>query len=514
MSIKRVKKNKLKLVLLLSIIIIPLVFAGILFIGRIAPYSVIPDSFIAYAHIPNPINTADKLLAHEPFSDMLLTPYFSSSLPAVSAIKSSGILEKKLVRYVGKGALEGALFFDGKFLAAWDIGIASHFIRFFPNIAGKLAITNLQKGKKSRFEYRVSDDNVIFIQPYKNLLIISNNLKLFESVFDGTSRNAKPGRKSPKIFVSNNFDAGFLVASESVVSWISASSPMAGSFLKHIEFADFAEMGLSIIEDKIDFSIISHVASGNADINKLITRDSKMPTLIQRLPAITQYSTILSIGSIEELLNASIAVSQKMPVNLRQIDRASRIFLGVGLGDLLFSWTGTEFAILGIEGRDYPLFVLQISDEQKRKEVFEKLSPAADVPAAKASIPVSQIKLPGFLNMILNMWNVKISAPYYIVQNEFLFLSESPETIFSAIDSTRKEDLLLETELWKSLSMPDADAGSYKSSLMLFYSLDCILPFFMKSNDIFEEALKLYRHGLAKVNITDGVLEVKLAAVK
>jgi len=508
MSTKKIKKSKLKyfILLLAFAIILPLIYIGIAFIGRVSPDSVIPDSFTAYTHIRNPIHTADKLLAHEPFYSLLLTPPFSSYLPVVSKIKENAILEKKWVRSAGKGSMEGALFSDGKFLAAWDIGVTSYFIRFFPNIAGKLSIPNIQRMKKSRFEYRVSDNNVVFIQPYKNLLIISNDLKLFESVLDGTSRTANLKGSGEKIFLSHDFDAGFLCSSESVVSWFFGSSPMAESFLKQLDFADFAELGLSIFQDKIEVSMMAHVASDNESVDKLLARNSRSSALVQRLPATAESSTVFSIGTVEELLKAAMDVyAQKMPVNLMQVEMTSRFFLGIGISDLLFSWTGTEIAALGIERNDHPVFVLEITDEQKRKEVFKKLGDS--VPVVKGSAAASQIKLPGFLSMVFNMLNIKISAPYYVVQNDFLFLSESFEALVSAIEPIRKDDLLLNTELWKSLSRP----GAFESSLTLFYPVDRIIPFFVNSNDVFEDVLKSYKQGLVKVNIDNGLLTVNLA---
>ncbi len=517
MSTKNRKLGLLIFILIFLVVILPLIYIGISFIGRISPDSVIPDSFAAYTHIPNPIQLADRLLAHEPFSDIISTQSFSNFYPVISKIKNSGILEKRWVRFAGKGPLDGALFSDGKFLAAWDSGIAAPFIRFFPNLTSSVTIKNLyyvQAGKKSRFEYRADDNNVVYMQRYKNLLIISNNLKLFESVLDGTSRDADLRGSKEKKFLSSNFDAGFLVASESVAAEVAESSSMVGAVLKHLKFSGFAELTLSFFPNQIDVAISSPVISDNADINKIISRDSKITTLVQQLPGATQYSTVFSIGSLEELLNISLAVyKQKIPINLKKIDATSRMFIGVGLDDLLFSWTGTEMAVLGLEGRPYPIFVLQVTDEQKRKEIFNKVFSSAvvdeNISVVLDGTRIPQIKLPGFLNVILSMWNIKIPAPYYIVQNGFLFISESPESLLSAANSIRKNDILPKTDLWKSLSK----AGSDKSSLTLFYSLDRSLPFFIKGNDVFEDVLKLYRQGLVRVNINNNIFTAALSAV-
>ena len=512
MDIKKFKKSKIKLLILfliIFIVLLPLIYISISFIGRISPDSVIPDSFTAYINVPSPISMADNLFSHEPFSDIFLTQAFSPYFPMVEKIKEN-ILEKKWVRFVAKRPLNGAIFPEGKFLVAWDIGIASSVIRFFPNIVGE---PFTQAGKKYRFQYRAPDNSIIFIQPYKNLLIISNDITLFESVFDKTSRSAVAGGSNKKTFLSRNFDAGFLIASESFISWLVRPSPTTDAFLEHIKFAELVELALMFSPKKIDISVASSVASDTASIEKLILRDSKITALVEHLPGNTQYSTVFSIGTVEELLEASFAVyRQRMPMNLRRIDATARMFLGVSLNDLLFSWTAAEVAVLGLEARSAPVFVLQISDEEKRKDIFEKTfksSVVENIFGLPDGVHIPQIELPSFLDMLLNIWGINISTPFYTVQNGFLFVSESPENIFSITNSIEKNDLLPKTELWNSLSNP----GSEKSSLTLFYSLERIIPIFVKTSDAFRDALRLYTHGLLTLDIDDTIATVNLSAV-
>ncbi|MCL2791881.1 MAG: hypothetical protein FWD87_02210 [Spirochaetaceae bacterium] len=516
MNIEKLKKYRFKLLvlfLIFFIVILPSIYVAISLAGKISAGAVIPGYYNAYAHIPNPIRTADKLFAHELFSDILATHSFYEYLPVVSNIRESGILEKKRVRFAGRGPLDWALFSDGKFIATWDMGILAPFVRFFVNLSDDFPDPNLhyvRAGRKSRFEYRTAN-NITYIQRYRNLLIISNNLELFESIIDGTFRNTKIGRNPSKKFISTDFDAGFLVLSDDVRTRI-ATSPMIGAFLENLKFSDFSEIALSILPAQIDASIISSITSDNERLGNLLSRDSKVIGLAQHLPVNTRNSVIYSIGSIEEIINASLAVhTQRAPVNLRQIDRSARIFLGTGLNDLLFSWTGTEIAVLQLEGNPLPVFVLQVTDEQKREEIFDRaFSPVITTENASLTMDVpeiTQITLPRFLNLLLNMWGINFLEPYFIVQNDFLFISESAESLVSAISSIRKNNVLSETDVWHSLSK----AGSDKSSLTLFYSLGHSLPSFLSGENNFADILRLYKQGLIRANITNNVLTVKLS---
>jgi hypothetical protein len=178
--------------------------------------------------------------------------------------------------------------------------------------------------------------------------------------------------------------------------------------------------------------------------------------------------------------------------------------LDIGLEDLLYSWTGDEFAVFGLEGRPKPVFMVEISNEKKRKEVFDKLfdsfAVSEDTKVVLDGIRIPQITIPGFLEKVLGLFKVSVPSPYYAVEDGYLFLSEAPENISSVLSSLRKNDSILRTNTWKSLSA----GGSARSSLGVFYSLDRTLPFFLKGQSGVHRILQLYRQGLLRLQIEGG----------
>jgi len=237
------------------------------------------------------------------------------------------------------------------------------------------------------------------------------------------------------------------------------------------------------------------------------------------IPDSAQYLTLLSAGTLRELLNGASAVAagtsraDEWENSMKKADSSARMTLGMSLEELLFSWTGSDFAVYGLEGRPNPVIVLSIKDEKKRKEVFDKafksifLSENIQLNLDGNRIP--RIQIPPFLNSLLEFMDVHVPSPYYTVQNNYLLICESAETLLQAVNAVRRNEVLPKTELWQTLS----EENSGPSSFTLFYSLDRSLPFFLKGQGAVTAVFRLYRQGLARLHIEDKIIDVSLSVI-
>jgi hypothetical protein len=521
------KKSRLKLVIILFlglVVLVPAAFIGLSFIGRITPQSVIPDSFRLYAYVPDPVKLVHNLLEHEALPEVLAHPAFAPLAPLIADLKAGGISNNFWLRFAGEGQAAAALLDDGHFLAAWDMRVMSSVLKILPHLAGQITVPNLyyvQAGRNSRFEYRLKDGPVFFIGLHKNLLIISNDSPLFESVLAGTSRDGDVAGASRKVFSSRSFDAAFLVSPDFALQSLSDSSsgraaaddPLA-KIMGRIKFPGLLEAALSFLPNQIDLRILTRLAPDSGALEELLSRDSRLASFSSLLPDTTQYSTVLSAGSVPELLAAAVSLSGPgLDANIRKADGMARMLLGMGLDELVFSWMGDELAVFGLEGRPYPVFAVQVADEAKRRQVFDRMFASAVISENVSTIldgtRVPRIQLPGFLDSLLRLWDVVIPSPYYYVHDGFLFVSESSESLVAALSAIRRGSVLPGTELWRGLSR----GASAQTSFSLFYSLDRSLPFFLKGNTAVSSVLRLYRQGLAQVHIENHILTFSLAAV-
>jgi hypothetical protein len=506
-------------VLFLIFIALPLLCIGVSFIGRISPDSVIPDSFSAYVRIPNPVRLAGRVLEHETLPELLADPALAAFAPLAAQIKESAILENKWVRFAAQGTLDGALLPEGRFLAVWEAGIAAPFLRFLPVLAGHVTIPNLyyvQAGKNSRFEYR-AEGAVIYIGPYRNLLVASNNSDLFESVLNGASRDGDIRGSDLKAINARNFDIAFLLSEAAVKEALANQDPAIAAVAGQLDFPGPIEAAVSIFPKKLEMNFASPLSSANPAIDRLIGRNAQVSPLIRMLPDATQYSTILSAGSLEELLEAASPVlGPDLSAALDKADSSARLLLRLSVQDILFSWTGTDFAVFGMEGRPDPVYTIRIRDEKKRREIFDKAFRSVflteNIQAVLDGTRIPRIQLPDFIDLVLQALGVKVPSPYYIVHDDYLFISESADTLLAALNAVRKNAVLPKTETWKALANSASDTSD-RSTFSLFYSLDRSLPFFLKGNTAFGAVLRLYRQGLVRLAFENQRVTISLAAI-
>jgi len=484
-------------------------------IGKVDAASVIPDSASVRVSIASPVRLLDGILAHESLQEFSTVPELANLDPVINSLKENNILKNGLLRFAANGNMEIALLpkedGDSKIIAAWDLGFVSPILRIIPSLSGFTSIPNLyylSAGKNSRFEFRL-DNMTLYIGSYRNLLFITNDSKTFES---RSSANAGHAGAYSTIKPSS-YDAALMLSNEFINKLFSEQDPGIAAILNNIEFNSKVEAGLSVYPRKLEFNLAVPLSSHQESLSIILKQRSVVPNLAENIPASSQYATILSAGTLQELYQAALVFSPGMDDALRVADSSSRAILGLTLNDLLFSWTGNEFAVFGIEGRPHPVYAIQVSDERKRQEVFDKAFKSIvlneNVRLNLDGTRIPRIEVPEFLQSLLRRWNVFIPSPYYIVQKDYMLVSESAEALLSALRAMQRNDVLPKTTAWKEI----AGGKSIASSLSLYYSLDLSVPFFLRKNTTLSGFLSLYRQGLSRMSFNKGVVNFSMSLV-
>jgi hypothetical protein len=515
------KPNRFKRFLgaLLCVLVgLALAWTALAFIGRVSPGSVIPGGWMFRLSVPDTARLLEKLGAHESLPEIAGLPGMEAALPLVNALREGSLPPRRLPRFVLRGGLEGVLLPGNTLLAAWDAGFLSPLLRLLPLASGFVTVPNLyytRAGTLSRFEYRAEKGKTFFIGRRRNLLVICNEQGLFESVISGQDsgelrgQNPPPGRSGDR----ESYDLVLRCFPEFFTALLGAQNPAIAGVLRDLEISGPVEAGLSLSPQKLELRLTAAASSRKAALGRLLEQRSRAPDLTEQLPAGTQYATILSAGSLAELYGTAAALfGPDLEESVRQADGASRLVLGLSLEELLFSWSGTEFAVFGMEGRPHPVYAVQVADERKRQEVFNRAfaSIAIDenVQLNLDGTRLPRIEVPGFLRSLLRRWDFRIPMPYYMAHNGFLLLSESAETLLAAVRAVQRNDVLPKTGDWRKLAGRSADTGAFS----LYYSLDRSLPFFLRGKTTLSAVLGVYRQGLVRLGFDRGIARLSLSA--
>jgi hypothetical protein len=515
---KKKSKRRLKfLIILLVVILLPLLYTGAALIGRVNPGEAIADSYRLYLRVPNPVKLAKGVLGHETLPDMLTYPELAPVIPVIRWLEEKPVLKNSCVAFFFRGSLEAALFQDKRLLLAWDSRFLSPLLRLLPVLSRYISIPGLyyvQGGKNSRFEYRPSGGETLFIGPWHNLLIVSNDSAVFESVLAGRARDRDFRGSGEKIITAQGYDAALLASPDLLGDILSKQDPRIAAVLGHVDFPAPVEVSLFLTSKKLELHAAAPARTQNPALQVFLEHDSPAPALAGLLPAATQYSTILSAGTLERLYAAAAVFSgPEFESAKKRAGASSRLYLGMSLEELLFSWTGEEFAVFGMEGRPGPVYAVQIKDEKKRQDVFDRafqtVAVHENIRLNLDGVRIPRIETPDFLRSFLRLWNIRIPSPYYTVRDGYLFVSESAETLLAAIRGIQKNETLPKTARWREL----AKSGSGGSSCSLYYSLDASLPFFLKGNTMLSAILGLYRQGLVQLRFEGGNIGLSLSVI-
>ena len=517
---------KFFIVLICILVVISIAWAAFSLVGRVKAGRVIPDSASFRLSISNPVRLLDGILAHESLHEITAVPALAQAAPFLNALEESSLMKNRLLRFAARGNIELALLpvgpqkqaqKYGSILAVWDMGLLSPLLRIFPFVSGFINVPNLyyvQAGKNSRFEYRM-DDMTFYIGPYRNLLFITDNSAIFESRSE-IQTDAVEAYSSIK---PSDYDAALLLSADFTGALLADQDANIAAVLKNIDFDSGVEAGISIFPKKIELRLMAGLSSQKEALSRLLEQRSQAPDFTERLPSTSQYATILSAGTLDELYKAAQVFSgPELGETLRLAENSSRALLGMTLNDLLFSWPGKEFAVFGMEGRPHPVYLIQIADERKRQDVFDRAFKSIvlneDVRLNLDGVRIPRIEIPEFLQFLLRRWNLFLPSPYYTVYKDCLIVSESAETLLSALRAMQRNDALPKTAVWKDIAGGKTSGGfNAKSAFSLYYSLDLSLPFFLRKNTALSGFLACYRQGLVRMGFDRGVVDISLSLI-
>ena len=482
--------------------------------------SVIPPEFAAYVRTDHLWKSAEPLVDVKAIDVFLADPKMGAARNAIMSLRSSDLRTNKWIAIAADRRVDAAFYSDGSFAACIEMGPLSAATRLAPRFVKLLSVKGLSyvtSEQNSWFQYE-SGKTVVYVKPYHNLVIAASSRKIFEKMCGASCLDSYTPERKMELAASLNApfriacDVNTVLAFDESVSYNVA--PVIEPLLKKnaLAFVDTAitdrdmHLELSFPLAKTDASYES-ISQQNAKIApetlQIAAASSQKTTLIEKLPNIVQYYTLLNVAPLQQLCGAAmplIPASKNVPSLWNKGEGLCKMLFSLSIEDLLFSWTGKEIAVLGLEGKKDPVFVMQVVDEQKRQDVFKSVFSSLVVNENDSllldGVRVPRIELPSFLQDLLGAFNVRIAKPYYVVSNGFAYFSESAENIVQ-IASASENEKLIHAENYKAVS----SLQKKELSMSLYYNLERSMPFFLKSESSLSKALQLYNIGRADVRI-------------
>ena len=486
----------------------------------------LPAGFQACISVPSAGSFVRQALDLKAVDAILTGPGSGAARGLVRSLRSAPVLRTSGFATLANVRVDAALYDGGSFVAVASLGYRSAALRIAPlallvapQLLDKVKGLSYERGAAyPRYVYRTTDQPdsaglLLYAARYRDLLIVASSEALLDRAMhpdvngmDAALAEAlgKPGAGSIR----------FLANPGALVQSVAAGAGAFGTMLAAIDFPSLSVVDLTLGNDHIALSVDIPATSRDKPVNTLLERASRTPSILSRLPESVVYYSLLSAGRPEELWTAiGPALGPDAQAAYQSADRAARLAFGTGIQSLLFSWMGQELGVFGSALGSDPVFFVSIADERARKDVFDKAFGSMvidrDVSAVVGDTRVPRISFPPFMRTFLGALGVRLVQPYYLVEDGFLYVSASAETLVACVNESRSGAVLVKTEAWRK----SAFGVSPESSASLYYSADRSLPFFMRGNSGLATALRLYGRGVAAIGLSKGHLRLELSAV-
>lgn len=524
---KKAKKNPVisffKAFFIFILILIVLISGILCFcvFDRKQSLAAIPRNYTAYIHTDSAFHSVNPLLDLQATDILLSTPEYLHLRKAFITLRGSNYRDNKFVQFLLSRSVDLAIYNGIKntnYVAVLNLGIFSAATRISEFAAERFSIPDLSYMSCEQMKYFLyeKDGLRVFIKPVKNLLIASDSLELLLTA--SLAENDTLYTNEQKKFLSENYGKSLRIIAngQQLVDEFTGSDEFLHSFTGLISSESMSVIDLNVTDSDISVKCQIPIEEDTSDsLGAILKKNSKTPSCLSRLSDSVQYYTILNAGTLPELKESLFPFfSRKKNIDRTWIsaDNLCKTTLGISLEDLIFSWTGKEFLAFGLENHNDPVFALQVKDEKQRKKIFDLVKDSLFVKEDDSlildGVRLPKLKLPDYLNWILSAFNISVPSPYFLVEDGFVYFSQSPESLSQIYSDRKSGNSLVKSANWQQVS----SGQKADSCVSLYYDLEKSAPFFLRSSQAVSSVLRLYTQGRFDVRTKNSVVEFHLQA--
>jgi len=144
-------------------------------------------------------------------------------------------------------------------------------------------------------------------------------------------------------------------------------------------------------------------------------------------------------------------------------NKNSKFFFNKDLNQLVFEWVGSEIGVFGHRDSQTPVFFLSLKDEAKCRHLLEDLFNTIFIDRSTAAVVddnrIPRIVFPSWLLGLLRAFHIDLPEPFYMIQDGYLYLSNSAEALGMCKKETDTGKLLVKTDEWKKIDILVNNAG-------------------------------------------------------
>lgn len=523
-EIKPEKKSPRRpIVILLILLIIAVALCVQYFLTQRHPESYISPRFQVYAQVPSLKTVYREWINLEAADIVLSSPNFQAIRKMLIDFRAQSLSRNILFQGLLDVRADIIIGENYQTLAIFDLGWRSLFTRLMPIVGPNLNLNNItiiRKKGQVLFQAQVATNSVLYFSFKDNLLLLSPSQAVLDRAFERADNGDNLFKKGDqellrKMANSRSSTLKFLVDTDMLLRENIGRLDNGAALLNNLTFPRQSLFAVKIDNQTINLELSAAIDSPKDGISKILKHSPQEMGALSFLPDDTALISSINLGNFKDLYHLTLDFSgEKVEQIYKKAEEASMLLLGMGLDELVFDWIGSEVGVVQTASAHEPLFYCKIKSRDLFHKSMDKISASVlldgDSSIVLDSVRLNRIKLPDFLNGVLESFQLHVPSPYYIELGNYLFLSLDAENLARLVSTYKAGKTLPKLEAYKKIS----GANTLRASLLLYYQLDQYTPFFLTSNSILSEILSLYGRGFMTLSPDNGLWTVKLSAHK
>jgi hypothetical protein len=512
-------------IILTVVILLVIIAAGLLilyFVTIQSPLEYLPPNFVLYAEVESIQEIYDNVIDLRAADVILLTQELKSIYSAVLEFKSNEFTKNDLFRMLLN--IKASVMIDEEYspTVILDPGLLSLVTRALPIInlvyrVEELDLKIIQKDTLTIYNFTPAPDQDLYLSVVNNLVFLSTKQENIEKLYSNYETQDNLKNNSEILSVKEKLKQGGFIelylSTQAVIDGAVRNNPDIAPFLKYISFNSLSTLSFHISNTDLKLSGYTNITTLDDVLNQFLDYTPSNLKVIQYLPSSTNLYFSINFKSFKDLYQTTLSLqgedSQK---TMEEIEDTCDFLFNAPIDDLIFDWTGSEAGFLTVRESMEPVFFIEVNNEDVFHNALDLLVDSIvfkeDADLVLDNVRLNRIKFPGLVKRIAGKYIQGIDTPYFVLLDDFLFLSMDPENLANLVNNYKSGKTLVSSQNYKDLTQ----TFPKNANIFLYYDLSSGIPKFLSANNLLNKLLSLYERGLICINFTASEIAINISA--
>lgn len=400
-----------------------------------------------------------------------------------------------------------------------DPGLKGILTRHIPIVLSRIKnedfklTTSLLEGE-TLFTITIQEESSYHLIIEENLLLVSLNPDDLKSMLiakrSGGGLKTKRKLKSLKSSKLKKSILNIFLDTDSALKGIAERDTPIDKLLKMVKFPTLTTLSLALTNDNINLRATTDINSTNTQLNDFLGYKASPLGIIKNLPDTTNIYASVNFKSFKDFYSIITLLQDELV--LKEYDILLKALSGLKSDDILFSWTGSEAGLFTIDTAPEPVIYLEIDKIDELERILETIDSSLILNLSDSliidGVRVNQFKLSTLLELGVNIVNRATTLPYFIIDGNYIYLSQNPETLAHIQNKKREGELLIKDKTYRSITQKTPKNANF----FFYYDLNSTLPRFLIKNNVLTNLIKEYEKGVISLFYTKNQLRLNLSA--